>query len=262
MDVDMEINTVGENSFSSSDDARDDHACGFKCNICLELADQDPIVTPCGHLYCWPCLYRWLRVCSSQSNKLQCPACTTVIKEKKLIPIYGIESDRRSPSVPPGFKIPNRPSPSSSSSNRRSVRQIRNAVASAFSAPFSSSSIGQAVRQTLNAIASALNANHFSKVFEFMPMVLGGIGVVVLVGGYIWCIWELCDRTNQALDSVKEVLDSVKQVLDSVQQLCDSVERICQALKPVCDCIEATHNGWKKVKAMCSLGLRVVYCLI
>ncbi|KAL6270191.1 hypothetical protein ACE6H2_027102 [Prunus campanulata] len=127
MDVDMEINMVGENSFSSSDDARDDHTCGFKCNICLELADQDPIVTPCGHLYCWPCLYRWLRVCSSQSNKLQCPACTTVIKEKKLIPIYGIESDRRSPSVPPGFKIPNRPSPSSSSSNRRSVRQIRNA---------------------------------------------------------------------------------------------------------------------------------------
>ncbi|CAB4290264.1 unnamed protein product [Prunus armeniaca] len=156
----MEINTVGENSFSSSDDARDDHTCGFKCNICLELADQDPI-----------------------SNKLQCPACTTVIKEKKLIPIYGIESDRRSPSVPPGLKIPNRPSPSSSSSNRRSFRQIRNAVASAFSAPFSSSSIGRAVRQTLNAIGSALIASHFSKVFEFMPMVLGGIGVVVLVGG-------------------------------------------------------------------------------
>lgn len=29
----------------------------FECNICLELA-QDPVVTLCGHLFCWPCLYR------------------------------------------------------------------------------------------------------------------------------------------------------------------------------------------------------------
>lgn len=29
----------------------------FECNICLELA-RDPVVTLCGHLYCWPCLYR------------------------------------------------------------------------------------------------------------------------------------------------------------------------------------------------------------
>ena len=29
----------------------------FACNICLELA-QDPVVTQCGHLYCWPCIYK------------------------------------------------------------------------------------------------------------------------------------------------------------------------------------------------------------
>jgi hypothetical protein len=29
----------------------------FECNICLELA-REPVVTYCGHLYCWPCLYR------------------------------------------------------------------------------------------------------------------------------------------------------------------------------------------------------------
>lgn len=29
----------------------------FECNICLELA-QDPVVTQCGHLYCWPCIYK------------------------------------------------------------------------------------------------------------------------------------------------------------------------------------------------------------
>ena len=29
----------------------------FECNICYDLA-QSPVVTLCGHLYCWPCLYR------------------------------------------------------------------------------------------------------------------------------------------------------------------------------------------------------------
>ena len=31
----------------------------FECNICLELA-QDPVVTQCGHLYCWPCIYKYV----------------------------------------------------------------------------------------------------------------------------------------------------------------------------------------------------------
>ena len=29
----------------------------FECNICYELA-HEPVVTLCGHLYCWPCIYR------------------------------------------------------------------------------------------------------------------------------------------------------------------------------------------------------------
>eukprot|EP00592_Proboscia_alata_P005065 CAMPEP_0194375024 /NCGR_PEP_ID=MMETSP0174-20130528/23479_1 /TAXON_ID=216777 /ORGANISM="Proboscia alata, Strain PI-D3" /LENGTH=722 /DNA_ID=CAMNT_0039154947 /DNA_START=111 /DNA_END=2279 /DNA_ORIENTATION=- len=31
----------------------------FDCNICLESV-VEPVVTLCGHLYCWPCLYKWL----------------------------------------------------------------------------------------------------------------------------------------------------------------------------------------------------------
>ncbi|KOO33551.1 ring finger protein 5 [Chrysochromulina tobinii] len=29
----------------------------FECNICLETA-CNPVITQCGHLYCWPCLYK------------------------------------------------------------------------------------------------------------------------------------------------------------------------------------------------------------
>ncbi|KAL5704878.1 RING-type E3 ubiquitin transferase [Ranunculus cassubicifolius] len=57
----------------------------FECNICFELA-QDPIVTLCGHLYCWPCLYKWLHI---HSHCQECPVCKALIQEEKLVPLYG-----------------------------------------------------------------------------------------------------------------------------------------------------------------------------
>lgn len=28
----------------------------FECIICMGIA-KEPVVTKCGHLYCWPCIY-------------------------------------------------------------------------------------------------------------------------------------------------------------------------------------------------------------
>ncbi|URD80420.1 Zinc finger, C3HC4 type (RING finger) [Musa troglodytarum] len=59
---------------------------GFDCSICLEFA-ADPVVTLCGHLYCWPCIFKWMQA-ESISNQ-QCPVCRAVLSQDTLIPLYG-----------------------------------------------------------------------------------------------------------------------------------------------------------------------------
>lgn len=104
-----ESNSIpSQNPSSSSNNTSSSDAGDFECNICLDLA-QDPIVTLCGHLFCWPCLYNWLYF-HSQSH--DCPVCKAIIQEEKLVPLYGRgkkATDPRSRSVP-GVNIPDRPS--------------------------------------------------------------------------------------------------------------------------------------------------------
>ncbi|CAN8072270.1 unnamed protein product [Agarophyton chilense] len=57
----------------------------FECHVCLDTP-REPVVTPCGHLYCWPCLYRWLRMNGANA---QCPVCKSVVSKSTIIPIYG-----------------------------------------------------------------------------------------------------------------------------------------------------------------------------
>ncbi|GJP39452.1 hypothetical protein CLOM_g23822 [Closterium sp. NIES-68] len=81
----------------------------FECNICFETAN-DPVITLCGHLFCWACLYRWLR--RNPHNK-ECPVCKAAVDEAKVIPLYGrgkAPSDPRKKPVPDvDDDIPNRP---------------------------------------------------------------------------------------------------------------------------------------------------------
>ncbi|PHU04272.1 E3 ubiquitin-protein ligase RMA1H1 [Capsicum chinense] len=66
---------------------------GFECNICLDLA-HDPVVTFCGHLYCWPCIYKWIHLHSISAENPdqrhpQCPVCNAEISQRALVPLYG-----------------------------------------------------------------------------------------------------------------------------------------------------------------------------
>ncbi|XP_078437166.1 RING/U-box superfamily protein [Wolffia australiana] len=96
--------SVGESSSWSQQNpscsgASNPDAGDFECNICFELA-QDPIITLCGHLFCWPCLYKWLHV---HARAPECPVCKAMVQEDKLVPLYGrgkSSSDPRSKSIP------------------------------------------------------------------------------------------------------------------------------------------------------------------
>nr|KYP36524.1 E3 ubiquitin-protein ligase RNF5 [Cajanus cajan] len=89
---------------------------GFDCNICLECV-QDPVVTLCGHLYCWPCIYKWLHFQSTsleneEQQKPLCPVCKSEVTQSSLVPLYGrgqttVPSEGKPHQV--GTVIPQRP---------------------------------------------------------------------------------------------------------------------------------------------------------
>ncbi len=50
-----------------------DHKPEDKCAICLNTAFTDPVLTPCQHAFCRPCLQWWFR------KKHSCPLCRGTI---------------------------------------------------------------------------------------------------------------------------------------------------------------------------------------
>ncbi|KAF7804152.1 E3 ubiquitin-protein ligase RFWD3 [Senna tora] len=78
----------------------------FDCNICLDLS-KDPVVTCCGHLFCWSCLYRWLHV---HSEARECPVCKGEVTSNNVTPIYGRANNNvQDPEEDPTLQIPLRP---------------------------------------------------------------------------------------------------------------------------------------------------------
>lgn len=100
-------------SSESIDESENSPSGGFDCNICLDSV-QDPVVTLCGHLYCWPCIYKWIHHQNSSSethNKHpQCPVCKNDISQKTLVPLYGRGQTTKSQSDDKKtFVVPRRP---------------------------------------------------------------------------------------------------------------------------------------------------------
>ena len=111
LDLDLDLDSDLETE--SNDEGKASHDARFSCNICLEPV-QSPVATLCGHLYCWPCLYRWLepgltseemtrylgqstlqtqiRGDAIDRTKRVCPVCKAPCGLERIVPIY-IRSD-------------------------------------------------------------------------------------------------------------------------------------------------------------------------
>ncbi|KAJ1967485.1 hypothetical protein IWQ62_001828, partial [Dispira parvispora] len=77
----------------------------FSCNICFDTATS-PVLTLCGHLYCWPCLHQWLE---AQAQNPLCPVCKAGCEKDKVIPVYGRGKEPKDPRLTDP-SVPNRPS--------------------------------------------------------------------------------------------------------------------------------------------------------
>ncbi|XP_074591538.1 uncharacterized protein LOC141847394 [Curcuma longa] len=117
---------AAEDEKSGDVENKDDNgaAANFECNICYELA-KAPVVTPCGHLYCWSCLYQWLHAHSVNS---ECPVCKGQVLEVNVTPIYGRGGDetkdiKQDGDEESGLKIPPRPSANRIEHLRPQLRQ-------------------------------------------------------------------------------------------------------------------------------------------
>ncbi|GAB2284533.1 hypothetical protein Dimus_018987 [Dionaea muscipula] len=83
----------------------DTNGCCFDCHICFDCA-QEPVVTLCGHLFCWACIFKWLHFRSSEPMQ-NCPVCKADISEASLVPLYGRGSSRGSINL--DLPVPPRP---------------------------------------------------------------------------------------------------------------------------------------------------------
>ncbi|XP_046840171.1 E3 ubiquitin-protein ligase RNF185-like [Xenia sp. Carnegie-2017] len=100
--------TSKENTYNDSNNSF------YECNICLDTA-KEAVVSMCGHLFCWPCLSRWLE---TRPNRPSCPVCKAGISRDKVIPLYGRGGDNQSD---PRDKTPPRPQGQRSEPENRGV---------------------------------------------------------------------------------------------------------------------------------------------
>lgn len=101
---DQETSKKLGSSGPAADDQPPPRSACFDCSICLDFP-VDPAVTLCGHLYCWPCIYKWMQ--SPTASPRRCPVCKAPLSENALVPLYGRGGGGRKNHH---FDVPKRPS--------------------------------------------------------------------------------------------------------------------------------------------------------
>ena len=110
-------------SSSTSPPKSGDDDSPFECNVCLDMP-KDPIVTYCGHIFCWSCLAMWMASSNGMlwmsrnrpiillilliANAQYCPVCKSGIDKSRCIPVYARGNENQND---PRNSIPPRPGP-------------------------------------------------------------------------------------------------------------------------------------------------------
>lgn len=66
----------------------------WKCPLCHQPL-KSPVIAPCGHLFCWPC------ICDALTESPRCPTCDHELTKNDLIPIYGQTEEQATDDRPP-----------------------------------------------------------------------------------------------------------------------------------------------------------------
>lgn len=85
----------------------------YDCNICFEDV-VDPVVTRCGHLFCWGCLLTWMN-----RPNYHCPVCHAGITKENVIPLYGRGQQATDPRTKTSEPRPKAQRPEPEQHNRR-----------------------------------------------------------------------------------------------------------------------------------------------
>ena len=93
--------SIPENQSEPSTDSNNNENTGNKrwhCPICKKSL-KSPVVTPCGHIFCWPCISKLLQNEDKTNNS--CPICHTPVDINKIVPIYGQTNEAKDSEAPP-----------------------------------------------------------------------------------------------------------------------------------------------------------------
>ena len=85
-----ENNSFGNNKDNNNANTNSSNS-QYECNICLDVA-RDAVISMCGHLFCWPCLHKWIE---TKPNNQTCPVCKSAISKEKVIPLKETKKENR-----------------------------------------------------------------------------------------------------------------------------------------------------------------------
>lgn len=109
--TEQDIPKEKQNDSGKKEDTSNSSNSQYECNICLDTA-RDAVISMCGHLFCWPCLHKWIE---TRPNNQTCPVCKSAISKEKVIPLYGRNcTDKKDPRD----KVPPRPQGQRSEASR------------------------------------------------------------------------------------------------------------------------------------------------